>query len=167
MNRICLALSMMTLGVVIGITITHYQHVRDVVTYDLSRQAITAGSNNPNADNSNGEVLSSIRHRVLIASSEKGNAKNLTREDDKGKEVPTTAAQEQALLEILTAIRAEQNALRRQISESNRDIDELTFRVDTHSDSFKPLHALDERPQLLDGSAKSLDSNAAGLLPPK
>src|SRR5210317_1980299 len=99
MNRICLALSMMTLGVVIGITITHYQHVRDVVTYDLSRQAITAGSNNPNADNSNGEVLSSIRHRVLVASSEKGNAKNLTREDDQGKEVPTTAAQEQALLE--------------------------------------------------------------------
>ena len=163
MNRICLALSMMTLGIVTGITVTHYQNVRDVVIYDMSRQAIiTAESDNPNADNPNGEVLSSIRHQALIASSEERNAKKLT-----GKEVLTTAAQEQTLLEILRAIRAEQNTLRKQISESNRDIDELTFRVDTHSDSFKPLHALDERPQLLDGSAKSLDSNAAGLLPPK
>ena len=163
MNRICLALSMMILGVVIGITITHYQHVRDVVTYDLSRQAILAAK----SDNPQGEVMSSIRHDALISSSEERYERTTTRKDPKDKDVQVTAKQDEALLEILTAIRAEQNALRQQISESNRDIDELTFRVDTHSDSFKPLHALDDRPQSLDSSGSSLDSDATGLLPPK
>lgn len=163
MNRICLALSMMTLGVVIGITITHYQHVRDVVVYDSSRQAITQAK----SGNLQGEVMSSIRHQALLASSEERIERDLTRKDQKNKNVKAIAGQDEALLEILTAIRAEQSALRKQISESNRDIDELTFRVDTHSDSFKPLHALDERPQSLGGSTDSLDSNSAGLLPPK
>ena len=70
-------------------------------------------------------------------------------------------------MEILVAIRNEQKALRAQISESNRDIDELTFRVDTHSESFKPLGTLEDRPRVIDQAQEKSDRGKDELLPPK
>ena len=65
-------------------------------------------------------------------------------------------------------MRDDQRSLRKQISESNRDLDELTFRVDTHSDSFKPLQTEVERPRSLDQMTdQPLNAPGTGLLPPK
>ncbi|GAA5131451.1 hypothetical protein JIN84_06735 [Luteolibacter yonseiensis] len=47
-----------------------------------------------------------------------------------------------------------------QMAETNRDVMKLEFRVDTHSESFRPMPVSDDRPDM------SLD-NSPGVLPPR
>lgn len=49
-----------------------------------------------------------------------------------------------------------QQDMRDQMAETNRDLMELQFRVDTHSESFRPLRATQESPY----------NNTPGVLPP-
>ncbi len=105
----------------------------------------------------------------------------------KKKETPPThpaaigAAQtprEDALLKLLAeqtkmlaAMRAEQKHLRKQLSETNRDMDELTFRVDSHSSDFRPLRVDSARPRGLSTSIPSnlpdAEAGNGSLLPAK
>ena len=57
-------------------------------------------------------------------------------------------------------------ALQEQLSETNRDLNELQFRVDTHSESFRPLRASSNEASLLWNSISSQE-NLHPLLPPK
>lgn len=66
---------------------------------------------------------------------------------------PPRTQREDALLELLAEMRKEQKRMYKQLAEQNREISELTFRVDTHSDSFKPLRTDSERPRSLDASS--------------
>ncbi|MBT8037479.1 MAG: hypothetical protein KJO21_08035 [Verrucomicrobiae bacterium] len=86
-------------------------------------------------------------------------------------EMPTASDQRvDPLLEILAEMRNEQKRIRQQLAETNRDLAEANFRLDTHSDSFKPLNADVERPRSLD-SGSSMNGGGARssheLLPPK
>lgn len=156
---------MMTLGIVIGITATHFKHVHELAEYDsvmkASSEGKTASTRRLRSEDHNSKLGKSLAGKPHIE-----HAMHKERSDHARKtlDVPN---QNDALLEILTAIRAEQMALKKQISESNRDIDELTFRVDTHSDSFKPLHSIDDRPKPIDSRVESYDSRGSGLLPPR
>ena len=49
-----------------------------------------------------------------------------------------------------------------QIAETNRDIMKLEFRVDTHSESFRPLPVSEDRP-----FSSSIDAEGPGVLPPR
>lgn len=165
MNRTSLALSVMTLGVTIGITATHFKHVRELAKYGLPSQDVRI----ENLDDKNLGTLKGAKNEavsVLGGDSSGSDEKHL---DGKHQSRKTAGSppQDDALLEILVAMRAEQKALRKQIAESNRDIDELTFRVDTHSDSFKPLHSIEDRPRAIDRTLNNFDAEASGLLPPK
>jgi len=173
MNATVLAVSVMSLGIMVGITATHYQHVDHLVKHGVPSVIVdpaphvelngTANDNltlvkrgvvSPQVNTRSGK--STLRQRNISARSDISQANGSGRDE--------------VLLEILAAMREEQKAIRKQISESNRDIDELTFRVDTHSDSFKPLHSTEvDRPRSLrnNGAIMSTDSTGAGLLPPK
>ena len=162
MNRTSLALSVMTLGVTIGITATHFKHVRELAKYGLPSQDVRI----ENLDDKNLGTLKGAKNEAVSVVGGDSELKHL---DGKHQSRKTAGSppQDDALLEILVAMRAEQKALRKQIAESNRDIDELTFRVDTHSDSFKPLHSIEDRPRAIDRTLNNFDAEASGLLPPK
>lgn len=156
---------MMTLGIVIGITATHFKHVHELAEYDSAHRASLTGKaenvHRPRSVAQKSEGSMSLADKRVIERA------MLLERSERSKKTADQQHQNDALLEILTAIRAEQKALRRQISESNRDIDELTFRVDTHSDSFKPLHSIEDRPRSIDSSPESYETGGAGLLPPR
>jgi hypothetical protein len=62
------------------------------------------------------------------------------------------------ILDLVERMQDQQEELRDQLAESNRDLMELQFRVDTHSESFRPLRATQE-------PTPSIPS-ATGVLPP-
>jgi hypothetical protein len=72
----------------------------------------------------------------------------------------------QKTLEEVKRLSKENRDLRDQMAETNRDLMKLEFRVDTHSQSFRPLPTSDDRPETtLD--VNRLDSNlsSGGVLP--
>ena len=163
MNRTSLALSVMTLGVTIGITATHFKHVRELAKYGLPSQDVRI----ENLDDRDPGALKGAKYEAVSIAGGDSELKHLDGKHQGRKTAGSPPQDDDALLEILVAMRAEQKALRKQIAESNRDIDELTFRVDTHSDSFKPLHSIEDRPRAIDRDLNNFDAEASGLLPPK
>ena len=64
-----------------------------------------------------------------------------------------------SLINELKEVRKQNQELHDQVAETNRDLMELQFRVDTHSESFRPLKVTSE-PATLEGELN-------GVLPPK
>jgi hypothetical protein len=60
-------------------------------------------------------------------------------------------------LESFEQLQRENRDLRDQVAETNRDLLDLQFRVDTHSESFRPLRTAPQEPERLAGP---------GVLPP-
>jgi hypothetical protein len=60
-------------------------------------------------------------------------------------------------------LKNENSTLRDQMAETNRDLMKLEFRVDTHSESFRPLPPTTEEPIL---DAPVID-DSPGVLPPR
>jgi hypothetical protein len=71
----------------------------------------------------------------------------------------------EALVAEVKSLRTQNLNLVDQMAETNRDLMKLEFRVDTHSESFRPL------PTSEDGSDKTLDTTSIddgpGVLPPR
>lgn len=65
-----------------------------------------------------------------------------------------------ALVEKMNRVEAQNRDLLDQLAETNRDMMKLEFRVDTHSESFRPLPIVEEQP------FSSLDQ-MPGVLPPR
>lgn len=68
-----------------------------------------------------------------------------------------------ALLRELKQLKKDNSAILDQMSEINRDLMELEFRVDTHSESFRPLPVSED--QLVPPEATIVDESQ-GVLPP-
>lgn len=66
----------------------------------------------------------------------------------------------EALLTEMKQLRTENRDLLDQMAETNRDIMKLEFRVDTHSESFRPLPVNEER-------FDTTFDDGAGVLPPR
>ena len=66
----------------------------------------------------------------------------------------------QNLIEEIRELRNQNRDLRDQIAETNRDVMKLEFRVDTHSESFRPLPVSEDR---FDTTFEA----DAGILPPR
>ena len=158
-------MTMMTIGIIIGITATHFKHVHEMANDDPSTQGILKQSlvdNHPDA-------LKSLEYDIKrVSSNREGEGviidANLKETNERAKNIHSP---DEVLLEILVAIRNEQKVLRAQISESNRDIDELTFRVDTHSESFKPLNTLEDSPRVIDQAEENVELGNGERLPQK
>ncbi|MFD0894109.1 hypothetical protein KBB96_02795 [Luteolibacter ambystomatis] len=80
----------------------------------------------------------------------------------------------QGMLDELKALKQENKDLRDQVAETNRDLMEVQFRLDSHSASFRPLKIKNDDSQ---GDATSYDpildrprdpeSGSSGVLPPR
>ncbi|MFK7849937.1 MAG: hypothetical protein AB8D78_03065 [Akkermansiaceae bacterium] len=69
-----------------------------------------------------------------------------------------------SLLAELKTLKNENRDLRDLMGETNRDVMKLAFRVDTHSESFRPLPANEQRD---DTSFDQNSSDFPGVLPPR
>ena len=73
-----------------------------------------------------------------------------------------TAASEEfyrSLIAEMNTLRNQNRDLRDQVAETNRDLMKLEFRVDTHSESFRPLPVSEDRPD-------TTFDQSEGVLPP-
>ena len=164
MNKTILSVLMLALGVSIGFSISHFQDAErrandtSAPQGALKRQLLV---NHPDA-------LNQMKNEISMATGVEADSVQLSSndKDQKGEGGLESKSPDQVLLEILMAIRNEQKALREQIAESNRDIDELSFRVDTHSDSFRPLNTLNQRPRAIEVGEDSPLQEAEESLPP-
>lgn len=73
-----------------------------------------------------------------------------------------------SLLDEMRQLRRENSTLRNQMAETNRDLVNLEFRVDTHSSQFRPLRVAEE----IDEPAEDLTEppvfdDGPGVLPPR
>lgn len=165
MHTSLLFLTTMALGVMVGITGTHFQQVNTMVLQaegaqhvaplELSPPLMEAGPQ-PDLNLVTNEVSNEVQAASPAAGGDVKIEGGVRRIDP--------------LLEILAEMRGEQKRMRQQLAETNRDLAEANFRLDTHSDSFKPLSADVERPRSLD-SPPAMEDGGAGsghlLLPPK
>ncbi|MBN8460495.1 MAG: hypothetical protein J0M04_21915 [Verrucomicrobia bacterium] len=74
------------------------------------------------------------------------------------------------LLAELQNIRQENSTLRNQLAETNRDLVNLQFQVDSHSSQFRPLRVQDETPDYEEPEILTdppILDNSPGVLPPR
>lgn len=67
----------------------------------------------------------------------------------------------EALISKMASVETQNRDLLDQLAETNRDLMKLEFRVDTHSESFRPLPVGEDQP------FSSLDDEGLGVLPPR
>lgn len=142
MNKTTLSLLMLLLGVVIGLAPSYFSNADGQADDALPREVTVKEK----LLKKHADTLNTLNRETGAVN--RSEAANSDLQDGIG-EIESKSPDE-VLLEILVNIRNEQKILREQIAESNRDIDELTFRVDTHSDSFRPLNTLNERPRAIE-----------------
>ena len=158
----------MALGSIAGITGMHFHQVTQMVQQGVSPAPVILNAPQPDTLHKVVDTPAPIAPVVV---------KTMSRAALK----PTVAAdrtpREDALLKILaeqtqmlSAMRNEQKHLRKQLSETNRDMDELTFRVDSHSSDFRPLRVDNSRPRGLitvPDNVPNADISNGGVLPGK
>lgn len=168
-------LSGVALAIMAGASINHYISVRQMVT--LARIAAPDGLATDPArqtrlvQDSGGGARTAIESLMrqnaslqqVLASNEATLASIETR--------PVPEASDPDLKRLLTELVAQNRYLRDQIAETNRDVMELQFRVDTHSEQFRPLKLNEDeslRPLDSDGYDIGQDvyDTSIGVLPP-
>jgi hypothetical protein len=70
----------------------------------------------------------------------------------------------EALISKMNSLQTQNRDLLDQLAETNRDLMKLEFRVDTHSESFRPLPVTEER---IDTSFEDNFEESPGVLPPR
>lgn len=91
----------------------------------------------------------------------------LVKESKISETIPKGQSQEAFFNELLTELKQLKNEnrdLRDLMGETNRDVMKLAFRVDTHSESFRPLPTSEQR---ADETFNFPDDNLPGVLPPR
>lgn len=146
-----------------GITGTHYQQVSAMVENEVTMSSQKIESNVP-------ERKAGVKTTEMVMASQASTSSVVPLvEQASGMSSRELDARETALMEILREIRREQKHIRSQISDTNRDMDELTFRVDSHSTQFRPLQTQAGTPRALVVPDDEFGSavGSGGLLPPK
>ena len=72
----------------------------------------------------------------------------------------------EALVEKMNRVETQNRDLLDQLAETNRDMMRMQFRLDTHSESFRPLPVAEDKPFSSIGQGIGID-NAPGVLPPR
>lgn len=148
------------LALMVGATVTHWVSVRQTVT--LVQSLPTVPHTKPSALAPPAEDPGTLEAKTLLASVRSAPSavagaagRTVPAGDAPPSAVDARFQQVLAALENMVEINQE---LRNQVAETNRDLMELQFQVDTHSQSFRPLNATDESPMILE--------EGLGVLPP-
>ena len=110
----------------------------------------------PNPNQLNPQALSEIRPAAESLAIQKPVSKDTN-------VVEIDKDQFESLLRELKQLKKDNSAILDQMAEINRDLMELEFRVDTHSESFRPLPTSED--QLVPPEATIIDESQ-GVLPP-
>lgn len=167
MNNTLPILSTMALGIIAGVTGTHFQHVSTMMAKGLQPAPVILNPAQTLPDAvSSGVMLASIDSPVATpptAVSMPVHSNTLTLNEK--------SSLQETLLVIngsLQKVLKENSHLRKQLSDTNRDMDELTFRVDSQSSEFRPLSTQQDRPRgLITTPANIPEADSQGLLPSK
>ncbi|BDS08508.1 hypothetical protein NT6N_35480 [Oceaniferula spumae] len=156
--------STLALGLIAGVTCTHYHQVSTMVENGIQPSPVILTVPAPNPE------LEPNASAVMLAATAAPASDAVVAQPVQPPAGYATTQREDALLEMLAAMRSEQKQLRKQLSETNRDMDELTFRVDSQSSDFRPLNTGASRPRGLitaphDGPDAGADDGS--VLPPK
>ena len=164
MNAINLISSTLALGAMMGITGTHFHQVQTMMFQ--GEISVVSPVENPATSTPVDKAVPSSMMPVSLTSATTGTSqsKSITRPDLKAAQA-SLDGRESALMEILKELRKDQKYIRSQLSETNRDMDELTFRVDSHSTQFRPMQVESVRPRPM--ILQEEDSRLDDLLPPK
>jgi len=106
-------------------------------------------------------------HATRPAPAPVATASGTTPVSDKAAPAPAPAASTgqqdfyDALLSRMDSLQNQNRDLLDQLAETNRDLMKLEFRVDTHSESFRPLPVTEDQP------FTNLDGDDIGVLPPR
>lgn len=167
MNATLPLFSTMALGLIAGIAGTHFHQVATMVDQGVTPAPIVyhvaepASGERPRQDT---RLAATPDHTAATAV--KTTPRPVARTPRERDLLGLIASQ----TEMLAAMRNEQKNLRKQLSETNRDMDELTFRVDSHSTDFRPLRVDSERPRGLitvPADLPAADTSDGGVLPAK
>ncbi len=139
------------LTAMVGAGVSHYWSVQSMVaTAPLQQQAAQIVSTLPSIQKPIQKIATPVA--TTVASQEPA-AKSHSQE-----------AFFSELLAELKQLKSENQDLRDLMGETNRDVMKLSFRVDTHSESFRPLPTSEQR---LDTSFNIPDDSLPGVLPPR
>ena len=171
MNAPLFSLTAMALGVMVGIAGTHFQQVQTMVEQADGTQhgapidgARIGGVPIGGRPDRGFALVKSPGTVATVEIQALSHASNLVTESKNSDQ------RVDPLVEILDEMRSEQKRMRQQLAETNRDLAEANFRLDSHSDSFKPLTPDVERPSSLGTPISPLGGDAGpdhSLLPPK
>lgn len=172
MHTTIIFLITVVLGVLTGISGMHYHQVRGMVGNEVRSKVVE-----------DKRSVSVVEHGAVPAS-RGGDGEEVANTADKPdtfvsrqpyrREDYVPSAQERYYEARLEAQEARHNKVLEQLAEANRNIAELTFRLDATSDKFRPLplRVEHDRPKRLDTRPSGLDpgpvnSGGESLLPPK
>lgn len=166
MNTLNLISSSLALGAMMGISGTHYQQVKAMVEQASQSSAAEPVQMMVPTTESTMPVSTQIPITLAASTTTKSSPSKGTLSANPA---VTVDQRDSALMEVLLAIRAEQKNIRNQVADTNRNMDELTFRVDSHSTQFRPLRAESQTPRAMivpDDMLRPLNTGS-DLLPPK
>lgn len=151
-----LILSGLALGLMGGSVAIHSLHVSNTKEYAENQQWLATGSALPGEPGSNIATTELVRLRGATG----------VRSANPASKRETTATVEalEAIVARLQELKTENENLHGQLEETNRDLVEMQFRIDTHSEAFRPMPI--SSGSLLDGSFSPGDASHP-LLPPK
>lgn len=157
------------LAIMAGAAASHFSSVRQMIM--LADAGLIPTSTAPGL--SAPETSSDSDTRAMIAEIRRQNS--LMQDQLDGDPAPAFASSSSGsgnLERILAELVATNRDLRSQLAETNRDIMELRFQVDSHSEQFRPLNAVEEPDYGVDPLYDSNpygnepDSDSIGVLPP-
>lgn len=141
------------LTAMVGAGVSHYWSVQSLVaTAPLQQQEAQIVSTLPSTPKPIQKIATPVATTVI---SQEPTAKSQS---------PSQEAFFNELLAELKQLKSENQDLRDLMGETNRDVMKLSFRVDTHSESFRPLPTSEQRQ---DTSFNIPDDSLPGVLPPR
>lgn len=152
MKILTFVISTMALGAVLGITATHFTHVNALVKGDLPSTGIQRDGQQ-NMPSREAKELSKDRYILAMQNTQNEDLlkqnqllKALAKQQqsiDSARRMQLASQDDKrvmdSVLDLLKQLSEDNKKMRQQISETNRDMYDLTLRVDSHSNEFRPL----------------------------
>jgi hypothetical protein len=150
------------LALMAGAAASHHWHLGEMLSYAQATRAWTAeqpAEGTPTPAGGTRELIRMVREENAVMERQLAQRRPAA---------PAPSHQSNGQLDqVLSELVAINRELRTQIAETNRDLMELRFQVDTHSEQFRPLNRVEEPVEQLDAYDADSYDTSIGVLPPR
>lgn len=130
------------LAIMAGASAAHYHSVGQMVSLaGLTRDASAPTAENPVRNQAVSEIRETQRHTQALEQALETNEAALAAMQQNSS---ASSSVDHDLKQLLAELVSQNRYLKDQIAETNRDMMELQFRVDSHSEQFRPLQVVEE-----------------------